>query len=479
LRRLLSYFFARKGSLFGREHSGTLSLFRFLYCGFVALEVASAGKYVEEDYRTERAYHAIPLFEPISPEPLPFVVMQVLRVVLTIALSAAALGVLTRPALWLSFLGFFLYEGTALGFTKSPDSNYVYHMSNLTVFALFLLAIAPGVGRHGVVALLKGESRPKPIPEWPRKTIIGLLSIAYFGAFYCRMAESPLWADGYTIQGYLMERAVIHDVDLALEVAQNWWVCFGLGVATLLFEATFLLVLFFPRLAWIYLPSGFMLHLSIDRLMAIDFFEYFILAYFAFLEWPAVVAMFRRLFGPPAALDPVTATRRVPTWQRAICVAMLAMQGVCVVARIENWPFSDFRVYSKRRHPDDVKVLLLARRDAEGHVDPLPHRIQQEFRRATRPNRLRSLAADATDAPHHSRSRLVGEIRDLGLRTIGEHRPHLLTQARGIALYVKRARLDEASGRYVVAMDFVCDLVAPRHVAGEPDDPLLDAEDDS
>lgn len=470
----LRYWFERRGSLFGREHSGTLSLFRFLYCLLVAWEVASAAHANDGDYLRGRAYDPVPLFDSISHDPIPLEMFRILRWILIVALLAAALGVFTRPALWVSFVGFVLYEGTALGFTKSPNSDYVYHMSNLTVFALAILAIAKGVDRHGVESLIRDRNSPESIPEWPRKTILGLMALAYFGAFYCRMVTDPRWLDGYTIQGYLFDRALRHDVPLAFEVAQSYPACLVFGIATSLFEATFFLVLVFPRLGWIYAIGGLAMHVSIRELMAINFFEFFIFNYLAMVEWEPLGRKLMRL-GAVGSVTPLPSRLEpVPIGQRAICVGLLVLQAGCIVARVEHWPFSDFRVYSKRRHPDDVLAPVLGRPTATGEPELLPKRARRVLRSVTDQGRVRSLAKQILDEPDDDPMSEVNKIRHACLRGIGRIRPSLLESPRGLALYVKRPRFDGATNRWSIVIEHVCDLVLPdprRSGASTPADP--------
>lgn len=469
----LRYWFERRGSLFGREHSGTLSLFRFLYCLLVAWEVASAAHANDGDYLRGRAYDPVPLFDSISHDPIPLGAFRIVRWILIVALLAAALGVFTRPALWVSFLGFVVYEGTALGFTKSPNSDYVYHMSNLTVFALAILAIAKGVDRHGIESLIRDRNHAESIPEWPRKTILGLMALAYFGAFYCRMVTDPRWLDGYTIQGYLFDRALRHDVPLAFEVAQSYTACLVFGITTSLFEATFFLVLFFPRLGWIYAIGGLALHASIRELMAIDFFEFFILNYLAMVEWEPLG---RRLLGLGAVGASAPLPSRfvpIPIGQRILCIGLLVMQAGCIVARVEHWPFSDFRVYSKRRHPDDVLAPVLGRPTATAEPELLPKRARRVLRSVTDQGRVRSLAKQILDEPDGDPMSEVIKLRNSCLRGIARIRPSLLDSPRGLALYAKRPRFDDTTGRWEIVVVHVCDLVKPdplRKSAPKPTD---------
>lgn len=478
----LRYFFARRGSLFGREHSGTLSLFRFLYCLLVAWEVASAAPHNDGDYLRGRDYSAVPLFESISPEPIPLPVFRILRWILILALIASSLGVFTRPALWTSFAAFVVYEGTALGFTKSPDSDYVFHMSNLTVFALAILAIAPGIDRHGISAIVRRRFAPERIPEWPRKTILGLMAIAYFGAFYCRMVTDPRWLDGYTIQGYLFERAIRHDVPLAFEVAQSYPLCLAFGLATSVFEATFFLILIFPRLGWIYAAGGLALHTSIRELMAIDFFEFFILNYLAMIEWEPLARRVLRIGPTPPSLADTSLDAPVPLLQRAVCIGFLLMQGGCVVARVEHWPFSDFRVYSRRRHPDDVIIPAFGRPGPTGEPILLSKRASRTLRPVTDMGRIKSLVKQLLDEPDGDPDSELRKIRDACLRGIARIRPKMLEGPRGLALYAKRMAFDPGTGRWSIVVVHVCDVLAPDPSrAGSRDGETEDdeAEDDA
>jgi hypothetical protein len=453
---VLRYFFGKRNTLFGHEHSGTLSLFRFLYCALVIVEILGSANYRDSLYE-KTDYSPIPFLAEIYSEPLPQPVFEALRMVTIVALAFASLGLLTRPALIVSLIAFTLYEGFFLGFTKPKNTDYVYHMSNLTVFALFLMAIAPGVARHGITSLVRRRNDGIAIPEWPRKTLIGMLAFAYFGAGYCKLVESLLWVDGYTLQGYLFDRGIRHDLDLALALGQYHGLCVVLSVLTVLLEITFPLILIWPRLAWLYVAGGLQLHVMIHFTMDINFFHYFAFNYLAFVEWPFLVASFRRIAGRAKAEEPPASQAVVPTPQRAIAISLIALQAACVVFHVESWPLSDFRVYSKRRHPDMVSVLFLAKTGDSGEEEWLADNRQQRFRRAVGHDVANALAA-AFDLEEPDRSAAIALERPRIYTAMMESDPKFFRRHRTLTLHLKSVELDPADGRYKAVTRFVCDL---------------------
>jgi HTTM domain len=370
----------------------SLSLFRFLYCTAIFWKLASEG----DAHLTKfagTAWYPIPLFEGLGIPLMSPAAFQILHYVLLVALLLTAVGACTRLAATTAWIAFFFYMGTYLGFGKSPHTSYVIHSHNIVVFILFILSVAPGVATYGIDGWLSrrwrwwlGEpasdtAQPAWGTSWPSQLIKLTLGLAYFGAGYCKVASHPLWADGYTLQAYLMSKHLLIDCPPGAWVAQHWWLCLLLGIATLALELTFFLIVFYPRLTWFYLFGAICFHSCIYFTMRINFFPYYGASFLIFLDWPTLQALAAPLMAfarrkhalpqiewqagtPPACGDSLAA--------RAIILGLWVVLAVCIYGRIESWPFTDYRVFAGRNQISRVQVFRLAVTDTAGRTVWIP-----------------------------------------------------------------------------------------------------------
>lgn len=315
-------------------------------------------------------WYPVPTFEWFGLGLLPETWTKWIAVITITAIFAAALGLWARLSLTVGCLGYYVFMGTMLGFTKLPYSNYVYHSENIAVFVLMVLAFAPAIDRWGISAWWASGRRWQPhpkrgdvIPQWPYQTIKALLVLAYFGAGWCKVVEVGfLWADGYSMQGFLLEKYLLHDNSIALWLSHFYGLCLVLGAVTLLLELTFPIILFFPRLNWIYLPMGIGLHLGIYFTMSISFFKVFVPVYLIFLNLPSLYKFLGKTWSQPGRRE--QGSRLLGTWVFP-CVAVV--MTACVFFRVEAWPFTDYRVFTYRSSPEQITVLRIAGEDLAGN----------------------------------------------------------------------------------------------------------------
>ncbi len=379
----------------------SLSLFRFLYC--VALLWTLAEHHDEHLLKfAGDAWHPIPLFELLGVPLMSTAAYHVVWLVLLAALGLTAIGACTRVSATVAWIAFFFYMGTFLGFNKSPHTGYVIHTHNIVVFILFILALAPGVADYGVDAWLfrrwrqffgaatSVSSRPTlQATAWPSQLIKLTLALAYFGAGYCKIAANPLWADGTTLQSYLMAKHLVIDSEPALWLAQSWWLCLLLGIATLALELTFFLIVFFPRLTWPYVVGVVLFHASVYVTMRINFFVYFGFTLLIFLDWPTLqalaglprklAALVLRAKPPLVSSQPLAAALTAPQivvgdtlLARGLILGLWAVLATCVCARIESWPFTDYAVFAGRSRISEVRAFRLAVSDRGGQIQWVP-----------------------------------------------------------------------------------------------------------
>jgi hypothetical protein len=467
--RWLKWSFAERATFFGHEHSGSLAFFRVTYCLIYAitlfLEAADWDSFYEK-----REYFATPLFALVSDEPISFETFKALRYTLLTALVAGAAGFFTRPALLVAAVTFFLYEGTHLGFTKPRDSDYTYHLTNLSAFFFFILAFAPGVARHGFDSWRRGERGAIAIPEWPRKAMLGMLCFAYFGAGYQRLIANPMWIDGSTLQAYLLDKHIRYDgIDIGYWIAQHWELCVVFSVFTMALEFFYPVVLFFPRWKVPFLIGGLMLHAGIYATMRINFFVYFVYNYLLLVEWRWVAGLLRTIGHRAAefvALPAPNAT--VPRGQRIACVGCIGLQLACVLGQVEAWPFSDFRVFRDRRNPAEVSVLFFARPGEEGGEPAwFPWRKQTQFRRVVTSEPERLIRHSAKPENAGEKDAMVRRALVKIQSALGEAEPATFAKIGHIRVFERRAVVNPETGQYEILQRFIADVPSPVREAND------------
>jgi hypothetical protein len=216
---------------------------------------------------------------------------------LTVFVGVLALvGVLTNVSMMLFALGNIFLQAYIYSF---GDPHHREAIMNVT---LLMFALAPcgkvlsvdcylrQRRRRGSVSL-SGEALldyKGPYAGWPIKMMQCFFALMYLSAVSSKMSVSGLgWANGYTLQYYLaMDHFRKGGIELGLWVSQFHYFILALQWVVLLFQATFLLIIFFPKLRWIYLPIGLMFHTGIHLTMHASFPQW-ILLYALFVPWSA------------------------------------------------------------------------------------------------------------------------------------------------------------------------------------------------
>ena len=376
-------------------HPGELSVFRFLFCLLVlynwSWKLRTGPVLAASSLST---YFPTPLFEAlgITDAPSPGTI-QLLATILTVALILAAFGVFTRVSLAVATLAYFAFYGQYQGFSKIMlGLPYVSHHGNAIFFSLLILTVSPQVNyfsleRWFARRFLKWKHlKVEVIPAWPTQCLKVVLASVYFGAFWCRLVNNGLlWADGYTLQGYLLDKHIAVYAQLSLALANNFWLCRIVSVATLLLEASFVTVVFLRRghpLIFLFLLGGLSFHLTIEMVMDIAGFLGGVgLIYFVFLDLQSlrtVGTFFGRLWSPlrivahkATELMPDPNRLRLRHWEKGIVLLVVLVTFGSVFARVEAWPFTDYRVFENRNHFSWVANLRYTKVSMDGTTSPL------------------------------------------------------------------------------------------------------------
>lgn len=127
------------------------------------------------------------------------------------------------------------------------------------------------------------NAKHKEVPKWPITLAQTLIALIYFQAGLEKLLISNFnWASDATMQSYLLA----HPTKAGLWLAESDLLCQVLSWTTLLMQITFPIILFKPKLKWIYLSWGILFHLGTTFLMGISsYLNPWIFAYIFFIDW--------------------------------------------------------------------------------------------------------------------------------------------------------------------------------------------------
>lgn len=173
-----------------------------------------------------------------------------------------------------------------------------HHVEAVMLVALSVLALSPS-GRVLSIDWLRKHARNENLDTvvelkgkyagWPIKLIQWFFVLMYLSAVAMKLSASGLdWANGFTLQYYLILDGLRHDSALALWFARHHTLIYALQIVTLLFQATFALPVLFPRLRWIYVPLGLSFHVGILVTLSAPFLTWISL-YAVFIPWSQAV----------------------------------------------------------------------------------------------------------------------------------------------------------------------------------------------
>lgn len=213
--------------------------------------------------------------------------------ILWVALLASALGLFTRVALPLAFALQLLQEAFLNCFGK------VAHGTIPLLYAMLAFALAPcdravalDVPLRRWWSRVRGKPAPPVAPlsrfaRWPFELVWIELAAYYFLAGVAKLAHGGLaWADGYTLQYYLLEK----ETPAGLWLASHLSLCQALSALVLVFELGFALSILWRRLRVPLLIGGFAFHLGTIVFLRISFWPVWAL-YALFL--PSIVHSWR------------------------------------------------------------------------------------------------------------------------------------------------------------------------------------------
>jgi hypothetical protein len=288
--------------LFAPGDPRRLAVLRIGLCGLLAVRLAT-GPYAE------LASQPAALFRPISflraldrmpPRGL-VVALQALAVAAAVLAAAGLWARVVLPLAWAAAL-------PLVAMTSSLGK--VVHNDVLLLLCLVPLLPAPTGAAWSVSP--GGRKAPPPSPGvafgWPVRTAMVVVAGAYFFSGLAKLLHAgPAWVTSGNLRWVLYASSDQQPVPnpYALFVADRPALAHLLAAATLAVELGFPLVLWRPRLAWLFLPAAVALHAGIWLAMRLDYSIMAATAVLVMVDWPAVLHA-----AAPATTEP---TPREPT----------------------------------------------------------------------------------------------------------------------------------------------------------------------
>jgi hypothetical protein len=294
--------------LFAPGDPRRLAVLRIGLCGLLAVRLAT-GPYAE------LASQPAALFRPISflrvlermpPEGL-VVALQALAVAAAVLATAGLWARVTLPLAWAAAL-------PLVAMTSSLGK--VVHNDVLLLLCLVPLLPAPTSAVWAVVRPGGRKAPPRTPPSpgiafgWPVHTAMVVVAGAYFFSGLAKLLHAgPAWVTSGNLRWVLYASSDQQPTPnpYALFVADRPALAHLLAAATLVVELGFPLVLWRPRLAWLFLPAAVALHAGIGLAMRLDYSVMAATAVLVMVDWPAVADRLQ-----PAA-DTTQPTRKEPS----------------------------------------------------------------------------------------------------------------------------------------------------------------------
>lgn len=229
---------------------------------------------------------------------------------MTIAAGVLALvGLFTNLALAVFALGCAFLQAFVYSFGD------FHHPEAVLMIALGLLAVSPAGGVLSVDDLRRRLLRARKAGRfldfdlkreesrwagWPLKLTGWVFVLVYASATYFKLERAGLaWVNGYTLRHGLIQDALRWDLPLAHWVAGHHSLAVLMSWMSFLFESTFILVMIFPVVRWVYVPFGATFHLMIYALIRATFQGY-VAAYSVFVPWRDGIERLAKRFRHPA-----------------------------------------------------------------------------------------------------------------------------------------------------------------------------------
>jgi hypothetical protein len=281
--------------LFAPGDPRRLAAVRIGLCALLAARLAG-GPYPELATQPQALFRPISFLRLLDRMPSP----EAVAVLQAFALGAAVLatvGLLTRftlPAAWLAAL-------PLVAMTSSLGK--VVHNDVLLLLCLVPLLPSPAGAAWSLDARQRPVARPGPAFGWPVRTAMVVVAGAYFFSGLAKLFHAgPAWVASGNLRWvlYASSDAQPEPNPFALFVADRPLLAQLIAAATLAVELGFPLVLWRPRLAWLFVPAVVAMHAGIGLAMHLDYSVMAATVLVVMVDWPALAD---RLFPRPVPIE--------------------------------------------------------------------------------------------------------------------------------------------------------------------------------
>ena len=217
---------------------------------------------------------------------------EAVAVLQALALGAAVLatvGLLTRATLPLAWLA-------ALPLVAMTSSlGKVVHNDVLLLLCLVPLLPSRAGAAWSLDARLRPVAAPGPAFGWPVRTAMVVVAGAYFFSGLAKLLHAgPAWVTSGNLRWvlYASSDGQPQPNPFALFVADRPVLAHLIAAATLAVELGFPLVLWRPRLAWVFVPAVVAMHAGIGLAMHLDYVAMAATVVVVLVDWPALADRF-------------------------------------------------------------------------------------------------------------------------------------------------------------------------------------------
>jgi len=270
--------------LFAPGDPRRLAVVRIGLCGLLAVRLAT-GPYAELASQPAALFRPISFLRLLERMPPRGLVVAVQALALAGAVLAAA-GLWTRVALPLAW-------AAALPLVAMTSSlGKVVHNDVLLLLCLVPLLPAPAGAAWSLDARQRPLAARGPLFGWPVRTAMVVVAGAYFLSGLAKLLHAgPGWVTSGNLRWVLYASSDQQPVPnpYALFVADRPVLAHLLAATTLAVELGFPLVLWRPRLAWLFLPAAVALHAGIWLAMRLDYSAMAATALLVVVDWPSVL----------------------------------------------------------------------------------------------------------------------------------------------------------------------------------------------
>ncbi|MHB8642550.1 MAG: hypothetical protein ACYDA3_06675 [Gaiellaceae bacterium] len=273
--------------VFALEDARRLAAVRIGLCGLLASRLATT------DYSAVAGQPAA-LFQPLTYMKL-FARMPSQEVATTlqicgiVAALAAAAGLALRASLPLAFICSLVLNGML-----NSTGRVIVGDAVLNLCLLLLVAAGAAAGEVWSIRFRRRarSARRGTRYGWPVRTAMITIALAYFFAGFQKWRYSGLpWVTSDNLRWVLYSSSDSHKYPnaLALFIADRPLLAHLFAAGSLLLETCFPLVLFVPRLRWLFIPGAIAMHVGIRLATGLDYSTQWLAALIVFVNWPVVI----------------------------------------------------------------------------------------------------------------------------------------------------------------------------------------------